>query len=282
MAVKWISGIGRPLSLKYPTNRAIIIIVASVFVLGTSVKLVAGDSFIASIVWAFGAAAALFFAWALARELDPDSNAAAFISAAFMLVALFFAGLPALLTLFWLLLITRILNRITGVVPKPLDLAGVIILATVLSWQKLWVYGLITALVLYVNSWMDGEKKKGITLVLIVLSLVVLSGFLGNASFTTIDISAGAIVAATFFTLFFIPVICIKTTPKSLTDITKRPVSVFRLRVARVAAVATGILAAIMQGNTGFNDLLPLWAAIGGILIWNFYKFVKYYRKNEY
>lgn len=282
MAVKRISGIGRPLSLKYPTNRAIIIIVASVFVLGTVTKLVAGDSFIASIFWAFSAAVALFFAWALARELDPDSNASAFISAALMLVALFFVGLPALLTLFWFLLITRILNRITGVVPKPLDLAVVIILAVVLSWQELWVYGLITALMLYVNSWIDGEKKKGITLVVIVSTLVVLSAFLGNASFTTIEISAGTIVAATFFTLLFIPVICMTTKLKSLTDITKDPVSVFRLRLARVAALATGILVVIMQGNTGFNDLLPLWAAIVGILIWSFYKFFKYYRKNEY
>ena len=282
MVVKRVSGIGRPLSLKYPTNRAIIIIVASVFILGTLTKLVAGDSFIASIVWAFGAAAALFFAWALARELDPDSNASSFISAALMLIALFFTDLPSLLALFWFLLITRILNRITGVAPKPLDLAGVIILAVVLSWQELWVYGLITALALYVNSWMDGEKKKGITLVVIVLSLVILSTFLGDASFTNIDISAGAIVAATFFTLLFIPVICITTSLKSLTDITREPVSVFRLRVVRISAVVTGILVAIMQGNTGFNDLLPVWVAIGGIIIWNYYKFIKCYRKNEY
>ena len=281
MAVKRISGIGRPLSLKYPTNRAIIIIVASFFVLGTLTKLVAGDSFIASIFWGFSAAAALFFAWALARELDPDSNASAFISAVLMLVALFFAGLPALLTLFWVLLITRILNRITGVVPKPLDLAVVIILATVLSWQELWAYGLITALMLYVNSWIDNEKKKGITLFVIVLTLVFLSVFLGNASFTAIEISVSAIVATTFFTILFIPVICMTTKVKSLTDITKEPVSVLRLRLARVAALATGILVVIMQGDTGFNDLLPLWAAIGGILIWSFYKFIKYCRKNE-
>ena len=280
MAVKRISGIGRPLSLKYPTNRAIIIIVASVFILGTLTKLVAGDSFVSSMVWGFGAAAAIFFAWALARELDPDSNASAFISAALMLVALFFAGLPALLTLFWFLLLTRILNRITGVAPKLLDFTGVIILAVVLSWQEVWVYGLITALMLYVNSWMDGDKKKGITLVVIVISLVVLSAFFGNASFINTEISAVAIFASTFFTLLFIPVICVTTKLKSLTDITKEPVSVFRLRVARVAVVVTGILVATMQGNTGFNDLLPFWAAIGGILVWNFYKFIKFCRKN--
>ncbi|MFC2026417.1 hypothetical protein ACFLUX_00360 [Chloroflexota bacterium] len=279
MAIHRISSIGRPLSFKYPTNRAIIIIVASVFIFGILIKLVAGDSFTASIVWAFGAAAALFFAWALARELDPDGNASAFIATAFMFVALFFADLPAILALFWILLVTRILNRITGVVPKLLDLTGVIILAVVLSWQELWVYGLITALALYANSWMDGEKKKGIILVVLVLSLLVLSVFFGNSSFTSVEISVLAIVAASFLTLLFIPVMCIKTKIKSLTDVTREPVSANRMRLVRILAVVTGIMVTTMQGNTGFINLLPLWAAIGGIVIWNYYRSIKCCRK---
>ena len=276
MAVHRISSTGRPLSFKYPTNRAIIFIIASVFIFGTLTKLVAGDSFTASIAWAFGAATALFFAWALARELDPDGNASAFIATAFMFVALFFADLPALLALFWFLLIIRILNRITGVVPKPLDLAGVVVLAAVLSWQELWVYGLITVIALYTNSWMDGEKKKGITLVVLVLSLLVLSVFFGNSSFTSVEISVIAIVAASFITLLFIPIICIKTKIKSLTDITREPVSANRMRLVRILAVVTGIMVTTVQGNTGFINLLPLWAAIGGIVVWNYYKSIKH------
>ena len=280
MAVNRISGVGRPLSFKHLTNRAIIIIVTSVFILGTLTKLVMGDSLVVSVVWAFGAAASIFFAWAIARELDPDSNVSALISATLMLAALFFVGLPALLTLFWFLLVIRILNRITGIAPKPLDLAVVIILAVVLSWQELWLYCLMTSLILYINSWIDGEKRKGISLFVIVLSLGVVSAFLGNASFTTIEISADAIVIVTLFTLLYIPVICTRTKLKSLTDITKEPVSVFRMRVTRITVVVVGILVAIIQGYSGFNDLIPLWTSIGGIIIWNIYKLIKCYRKN--
>ena len=280
MAVNRISGVGRPLSFKHLTNRAIIIIVTSVFILGTLTKLVMGDSLVVSVVWAFGAAASIFFAWAIARELDPDSNVSALISATLMLAALFFVGLPALLTLFWFLLVIRILNRITGIAPKPLDLAVVIILAVVLSWQELWLYCLMTSLILYINSWIDGEKRKGISLFVIVLSLGVVSAFLGNASFTTIEISADAIVIVTLFTLLYIPVICTRTKLKSLTDITKEPVSVFRMRVTRITVVVVGILVAIIQGYSGFNDLIPLWTSIGGIITWNIYKLIKCYRKN--
>lgn len=279
MAVHRISSIGRPISFKYPTNRAIILIIASVFIFGTLVKLVAGDSFTAGIVWALSAGAALFFTWALARELDPDENASSFIATAFMFVALFFAGLPAILALFWILIVTRILNRITGLVPKPVDLAGVISLAVVLSWQELWVYGLITIIALYANSWMDGEKKKGIILVVLVLSLLALSVFFGNSSFTSVEISVIAIVTAGSLALLFIPIMCIKTKIKSLTDVTGKPVSANRMRLVRILVVVTGIIVTIIQGNTGFINFLPLWAAIGGIVIWNYYRMIKCYRK---
>ena len=280
MAVNRISGVGRPLSFKHLTNRAIIIIVTSVFILGTLTKLVMGDSLVVSVVWAFGAAASIFFAWAIARELDPDSNVSALISATLMLAALFFVGLPALLTLFWFLLVIRILNRITGIAPKPLDLAVVIILAVVLSWQELWLYCLMTGLILYINSYMDGEKKKGIILFVIVLSLGITSAFLGNAFSITIEISTEAIAVVTLFTLLYIPVICTRTKLKSLTDITKEPVSVFRMRVTRITVVVVGILVAIIQGYSGFNDLIPLWTSIGGIIIWNIYQLIKSNRKN--
>jgi len=279
IALQGVSSIGRPLSLIYPTNRAIIIIIASVFALSSLTKLLLGDTFIASIVWAFGAAASLFFAWALARELDPDGNASAFIATALMFAALFLAALPAPLALFWFLIITRILNRITGVLPKPLDLFVVIILSVVLSWQDSWIYGFITALALYANSWIDGDKKKGIILAVIIISLMVLSTFFGNAPFTSIDISTFTIVTAIFLTLLFIPIICITTKVKSLTDVTRELISVIRLRVVRVVAVLTGIMVAIMQGNIGFNNLLPFWAAIGGIIIWNYYNSIKHYRE---
>jgi hypothetical protein len=276
VVAKRISGIGRPLSFKYPTNRAIIIIIALLFILGTFIKLAAGDSFFDSIVWSLGAAAALFFSWALARELDPDGNVSSFIATALMFVALFFVELPALLPLFWLLIIARILNRITGLFPKPLDLAGVLILAGVLSWQELWVYGLITALALYINYWMDEKKRKGIILGVTVLIFALLSAVLGNATLINTEISTLVIISVTVPSLFLIPIICTTTKVKSLTDVTGEPVSVVRLNVTRLVVLVTGILVTSIQGSDGFYNLLPLWAVIGGIIAWNYYKFIKH------
>ncbi len=280
MTLNQISGIARSLSFKHPTNRAIIIIVASVFPFVTLVRLVAGDTPLASIVWAFSAAVAIFFAWAISRELNPDSNASAFISVALMLPTLFYIAQPTLLVLFWLLVITRILNRITGRTIKPVDLAVAMILSVILSWQELWLYCLITGLVLFANSWMGKQHKKGIVLLVIILSLGVVSILLGDTPFKMIEISMYTIIISTLLTLLFMPVIFTRTKIKSLTDTTKEPISVSRMVLTRITAVVTAMLVAILQGNSGFYDLLPLWTSIGGIIIWNIYERITSRRKN--
>lgn len=128
---------------------------------------------------------------------------------------------------------------------------------------------------------MDDKKKKGIILAVTVVSFVVLSAFVGNATFTSIQISVLAIIAVTILILLFIPIIFIVTKVKSLTDVTGEPVSVVRLNVTRAVVVVIGILVTIMQGDTGFYNLLPFWAAIGGIIGWNYYELVKNYVKQR-
>ena len=269
MAIKIerITGIARSLNFKYPTNRAIIIIVASAFLLGTLVQVLLDSTFSESIIWAFGAAGSVFFSWALARELDPDHNASAFISVAFVVPTLFFANLPTLLVLVWFLVIIRILNRITGITPTLLDLVVIIVLAVVLSWQVMWLYGLLTSLVLYVNQSMDGKGKQCVLLSMIIIPLVILSILLGNTDLVTVEMSSGTTIATAAITLLFIPVIFLTDTVQSLTDVTGELVPTFRLRIARTIAVVTGSLVVITQGNHGFYDLLPLWSAITGVIL---------------
>lgn len=267
--VEQISGIARPLSFRYPTNRAIIIIVALIIVLGTPVKLLLGSSFLSSIVWAFGTGGALFFSWALTRELDPDHNASAFIAVTVTLAVFFITDLPNLLALLWLLIVIRILNRITGIAPTIFDLIGTSIVAIVLNWQATWLYGLITALVLYIHLSIDSKKSRRLLLVALLILLVVVSAILGITSLITI--SASLTVMAMVLSILFIPPILFTNRLQSLTDITEEPVSVSRLRITRVVAIVTGFLVVLTLGNDGFYDLLPLWSAVVGILLYYLY-----------
>jgi hypothetical protein len=165
----------------------------------------------------------------------------------------------------------RILNRITGITPTLLDLAGVIVLAVVLSWQVIWFYGLITAVVQYVNQSMDGKRIQGIFLAMIIIPLVILSILLGNPDLVAVDISSGTTIATAAITLLFIPVIFLTDKVQSLTDATEEPVSFVRLCVTRLIAVGTGFLVAAIQGNNSFVDVLPVWTAIVGVLIYYVY-----------
>ena len=282
MTVKYSSGIGRPLNFKYPTNRAIIYIVLSSLILGILAKLVADESFKASIVWALRFSAVLFLTWAIAREFDPDSNTSAFISIIFILIAILLFKLPALLPLFWLLLITRILNRITGITPKPLDLTGVIILAIFISWQELWVFGLLTSLVLFVNSWMDDEKKKGTLLFIIVITPILVLLFIpGDEYLIKTELPTEIIIAVAAFTTLIIPVIYTTNSLNTLTDITNVPISVSRLRAARLTALVTVIIVVIMQGDNGFYNLLPIWMVILAVSIVHYRRLISHHIKDN-
>jgi hypothetical protein len=266
MPVKNISGIGRPLKVEYPTNRAIIYIVLSSFILGTLIKFFTNEAFLSSTVWALRFSVTLLLTWALARELDPDNNASAFISVVLGLATFVLFPPTSLLVLFWLVLVSRILNRITGISPQLLDVVGIVSLAIFMSWRESWIFGVLTALVLFTNSWLDNEKKRGTLLLIIVIVpvLVLLFNF-KNDFLMNADPSTEIIIFLTACTVLFVPVIYKTNSLKTFTDMTSEPISVIRLRVTRIMALTTGALVFIIQGSAGFNQLLPLWMVLVSI-----------------
>jgi hypothetical protein len=109
-----ITSLGRPLDPAYRTNRAVLLILP---VAGAGATILAGvrgagllDALVAGVV---GVAVALG-SWALARELAPDDNRAAFLSLALAYATLLWVGSPSLLLLFTALFFVRMINRSTG------------------------------------------------------------------------------------------------------------------------------------------------------------------------
>ena len=66
-------------------------------------------------------ALAVFLAWALGRELDPDRDGAAFVAAGLALLASWTLGRPSILGLFLILLSLRLVNRTVGPRARALD-----------------------------------------------------------------------------------------------------------------------------------------------------------------
>ena len=76
-----ITTIGRPIDLRYPTNRAIALLTLAVTAGGALARLLGGEPVGAGASWGLSAGLTLFLGWALGRELDPAHDLSAFVGA---------------------------------------------------------------------------------------------------------------------------------------------------------------------------------------------------------
>ena len=119
-----ISSLGRPLDITYKTNALIASLSLVILIVITLYAALAGidESWPEALVTGVVAAASVFLCWALARELDPDHQYAAFWGCAVIIAYMLYAGRfsPNLVAALFLLLQTRALARTTG--PSPAQL----------------------------------------------------------------------------------------------------------------------------------------------------------------
>lgn len=114
------TSIGRPVDPRYPTNRAVLVILPLAALAGAGITWLSGGGLEAALVAALMFALVTFGAWALTREIAPDDDPAAFIAMVFGL-AWIFLGADSVLLVFVALLLARVVNRSTGLMLRPLD-----------------------------------------------------------------------------------------------------------------------------------------------------------------
>lgn len=115
------TSIGRPLDPAYPSNKAVLVLMPLAAVMGAMHAWLDGGSLADVLAEAFEFLLILFGSWALARELDPDDNPAAFVSAALAMLAAFLVDEPGVLIVFSALLLVRTVNRSTGLESRLAD-----------------------------------------------------------------------------------------------------------------------------------------------------------------
>ena len=130
-----VTSLGRPLDPAWPTNRAVLWLMPLLAVLGAGLAWRDGLDGPAMAMAAFRAALLGFGAWAVARELAPDDQPAAFFAMAIALTTLINVPQPGFPLLFLALFLARVVNRSTGLTLKPTDAAGVLVLAGMTAWS---------------------------------------------------------------------------------------------------------------------------------------------------
>lgn len=247
MRCRIITGLGRVLDPRYPSNLAILLLFATATL---TVGLSTGDGWIG-----FRAGCAVFFAWALTRELYPESELAAFASVA--LVTPFVVWSPAISAgpLFWLLLTVRIVNRTSGATATWLDVALVLWLAEQAPGAP-WLL-LLTALAFHLSAWLHGLQRKYSWYAAAALLLAVWASGTRPFEFASNPLGAAVALAASVWLL-------LERTGAGRTPADSgEPLVDSAVRAGRLW-VGLAVLLLAFQGEEAVLGLLPLWTAVWG------------------
>lgn len=277
-----ISSISRPLDMNYPSNKLISLLGVVVAVLGAVSQSTRGFSFLDSASWGIQAGLTVFLSWALSRELDPDYPNSAALSAAISILGITFFFLPSLGTIFWLLLLLRILNRSTGLQPTLLDLIGLLGLAVWISLDGSWQYLAATAAALLVDNLLsEKENSRLIFSALAALSAGLLSIFRQNARLFPADITWYPFLIILAVAVLFLPVILRSRKVSSRCDQTQERIQPRRVQLCQLFALLIGLISVVWQGPSALLDLYPLWAAFLGSFLFYLYLALKTSRRDH-
>jgi len=168
--------------------------------------LVAGVSFLEALGFAAAVAFALFLSWAISREIDPAHDWSAFTALPFTLAVALFCGPPALAALFFILLLSRFINRSSGLEATSFDSALLIILGAILFTNGFLAALPILAVALGFDAFLAPADRRQAYFALLALALFAVmvifffpgpayaAGFNLYTGFVSLLIAASAVI----------------------------------------------------------------------------------------
>lgn len=275
MKIYDITAIARPIDLKYPTNKAIVLLSMMVIVASTLVRMVTGQGFLDSVWRGFIASLAVFLSWAIARELDPEYDLSAFVTAGLSLFGLIFFDDPIIIVLFWILLLTRVVNRTSGLPARMLDSLFLLALAGWLTFYGNITVGLMTSLAFLLDGILSRPRRHQLLFAGLPLLIIAIPFYLNSIKFGENELSLTLELAVVVVSLLFLLIIFDSRKVRAVADQTAELLDPMRVQSAQVVALATAILISLLHGSLGIVAIMPLWAAIVGTLLYRFYILAK-------
>ncbi|MFC2095560.1 hypothetical protein ACFLSW_03885 [Candidatus Bipolaricaulota bacterium] len=266
--IRW-STLGRSVNLRVPTNLAISVLTLATFILGmVTTMLMRKDPLFASVITSLTWAGVVFLSWALAREVDPDRWYSAFFATAGGLIAASMFSPPPLLTIFWLLIALRFINRSTGRPPGLLDVVGFCAVSVWLGWTIHWLFPLLSLPALLLAGRRLRPAMAQVLVAVAVAAGGIALGILRDWLLTPLDPVEGfleiwVVVAVTLASMI---VIHSYRNVRSRADRTDELLEPQRVQWALTWAISAGIVLTFGT-NMSVQELSPLWAALAGTAI---------------
>ncbi len=263
-----VTSIGRPLEPKYPSNKAILILMPVAALIVGVATLMQGVGPGESAAGALEALLIVFACWALGRELVPDDNAAAFVGTALAFVFLWWWPSPSLLLLFTALALSRIVNRSTGLTARAGD--SVIVTALVI-WTMVSLHnplaGVVAALALVLDARLADPNRRQWLFAAVCLAAVVIQVWLiGNANLEVMfQLEPRYVITAVTLLAFLVLSLSLRSV-SSVGDVGGRALNPSRVRggmlVVWLLSLETGL-----QGPGAIEIAMPMVAVMAGVVL---------------
>lgn len=263
-------GFFRSLNPDYLPHRRIIGLVLLVSVLfgvgGLAGELDLREAFLG----AFNAGAAVFVGWVAGREIDPNEENSALVGAAISGVLVMVMGPIALLALIELVLLLRLLNRITG---RPFllgEYAAFFSLGLMFGFSGEPYFIGVMGAAFVIDGWLEKGKILSVYLGIgtIIGSILLWESPTPTTLTESLLIGLGLFSAGwVWFSTQYSPVVEIDSGGgKAITK---------RVRAAQMYLLLYAMGWFMIQGEGGIADLGPIWGAMAGALIFQAVKMVR-------
>jgi hypothetical protein len=258
------TSIGRPLDPAYATNKAVLVLLPVAAVAGAIIAWLSGAGLLQAPQQAAVYALILFGSWALARELDPDDNPAAFISMACGMLVVAFVSSPALLIVFVTLGLVRIVNRSTGLAARKTDSVILMTLSIIVIYAtESPLFGAVAALAFILDGTLQDPLRRQWLFALVCMGATIVY-------MVDHDIGPSLVRApdtlfewlSLLFLLIFALNILLTRKVRSRGDVNDHPLDLNRVR----GGMAVGLFAAL-QGIHAPAGVAVMVAVIAGICI---------------
>lgn len=259
------SSIARPVDPAYPTNRALLLLLPVLAIAGALAS-AAGVGKAPPPSAALAAMLSGFGAWAVARELVPDDNPAAFVSLVLAFGVQLAFGPATVIPLFVALVLMRIVNRTPGMPPRWLE---AVLLTGFVTWAMSRLGDPIIGIGATVAFYLDASLSRparwqlltGTACFLASLYFVLRDG----VQMPAMAVSGDAWLALASVVLLSFGFILLGTRDVlAVGDVSRTALDPARVRGGMFIALFIAAAAPVYAGDAGFNGLLL--ACIAGVV----------------
>lgn len=260
------TSLSRLIDPRVQSNVTALGIAAAAGMAALAVRLLDDTGILESLTDAFGAGVAVFLAWALGRELDPDNNSSALVAELGVFALRFWLpSSPGLLLA--TVIAARLMVRSTGRPPSRGDLIFVVLLGTYVATQEAGPAATVglAATVVVSRSLGGGDHPRSLIAALATLvaggTAAAITESIGH--WYDLDLATAAVLGAGVLSLPFLGVPLVR----SRADYTGEPLDARRVRIARwfTAVIALGGFA--IAGGLGVSRMAGAWAALVAVAV---------------